>query len=327
MSRDNATIEEAWQIVDGTMSENFPQNQAESTRKSGKRNNRTNSPTKLVSSNSGCNTAGTATEAIVHPNRNENKQVQGHFSQKGSYREAAGYQKSPYSLTKSDYMLEKPQNNIVEKVHRLDVQKPQYIPRNNETRRKTCKETKRLDESLAKKSIELEELKRLQDEVLKENKILKNMQNDMAKELENLRQQVEERASMNYDEANLMGFSYLELKEATNNFDENFKIGEGGYGNVYKAVLHCTTVAIKVLHSRGNQGEREFYQEVITSNGSLITSSYFFFPFYHSFCHASTYFGTMDFVLVYKLCWISYLRPMLFRKQNKTSMLIFRLKS
>ncbi|XWS63226.1 hypothetical protein CRYUN_Cryun06bG0077600 [Craigia yunnanensis] len=33
-------------------------------------------------------------------------------------------------------------------------------------------------------------------------------------------------------------FKYKELKKATNNFDESMKLGEGGFGIVYKAVLH-----------------------------------------------------------------------------------------
>lgn len=155
------------------------------------------------------------------------------------------------------------------------------------------KETKRLEEKLAKKSTELEKLIEKHIEVLKENKVLRDVQHDMAIELEKLHQQIKERTSMNYDEANLMKFSYLDLKEATCNFNENLEIGKGGYGRVYKAVLHCTIVAIKVLHSGGNQGEREFYQEVNTSDGSLLFIL-FLFLCYHFFCHTSIYFPRMD---------------------------------
>lgn len=155
------------------------------------------------------------------------------------------------------------------------------------------KETKRLEEKLAKKSTELEKLIEKHNEVLKENKVLRDVQHDMAIELEKLHQQIKERTSMNYDEANLMKFSYLDLKEATCNFNESLEIGKGGYGRVYKAVLHCTIVAIKVLHSGGNQGEREFYQEVNTSDGSLLFIL-FLFLCYHFFCHTSIYFPRMD---------------------------------
>ena len=38
-----------------------------------------------------------------------------------------------------------------------------------------------------------------------------------------------------------------ELKEATNNFAEQNKIGEGGFGRVYKGYFRCTHLAIKLL--------------------------------------------------------------------------------
>ncbi|KAF3320252.1 putative carbohydrate esterase [Carex littledalei] len=38
------------------------------------------------------------------------------------------------------------------------------------------------------------------------------------------------------------------------NIEKNLKIGEGGYGSLYKAVLHNTTVALKVLKNGSNQG-------------------------------------------------------------------------
>lgn len=57
-------------------------------------------------------------------------------------------------------------------------------------------------------------------------------------------------------------FSLSEIKEATRNFDPSFKIGEGGYGSIYKGVLRYTPVAIKVLNPDSMQGPLEFKQEV-----------------------------------------------------------------
>ncbi|URE38546.1 U-box domain-containing protein [Musa troglodytarum] len=57
-------------------------------------------------------------------------------------------------------------------------------------------------------------------------------------------------------------FSYLELKQATQNFNNSLMIGEGGYGKVYKGFLRNTTVAIKMLHPESLQGQDEFHQEV-----------------------------------------------------------------
>ncbi|XP_020112520.1 U-box domain-containing protein 33-like [Ananas comosus] len=59
--------------------------------------------------------------------------------------------------------------------------------------------------------------------------------------------------------ANFAVFTYSELKQATNNFDESLKIGDGGRGSVYKGFLRSTTVAVKMLNSKG---ESEFNQEV-----------------------------------------------------------------
>ncbi|XP_027349803.1 U-box domain-containing protein 33 isoform X3 [Abrus precatorius] len=57
-------------------------------------------------------------------------------------------------------------------------------------------------------------------------------------------------------------FSFTEIKEATNNFNSSLKIGEGGYGSIFKGVLRHTEVAIKMLHSNSMQGPSEFQQEV-----------------------------------------------------------------
>ncbi|KAK7344370.1 hypothetical protein VNO77_13894 [Canavalia gladiata] len=57
--------------------------------------------------------------------------------------------------------------------------------------------------------------------------------------------------------------AYEELKEATNNFEPASVLGEGGFGRVFKGVLHDgTAVAIKRLTSGGQQGDKEFLVEV-----------------------------------------------------------------
>ncbi|KAI3441787.1 E3 ubiquitin ligase (RING-type E3 ubiquitin transferase) (Serine/threonine-protein kinase) [Psidium guajava] len=57
-------------------------------------------------------------------------------------------------------------------------------------------------------------------------------------------------------------FSFSEIEEATRNFHPSLKIGEGGYGSIYKGFLRHTPVAIKMLHSNSLQGPQEFQQEV-----------------------------------------------------------------
>ncbi|KAK8953930.1 U-box domain-containing protein 52 [Platanthera zijinensis] len=53
-----------------------------------------------------------------------------------------------------------------------------------------------------------------------------------------------------------------EIEVATNYFAENLRIGEGGYGPVYKCFLDHTCVAVKVLRPDAAQGRTQFQQEV-----------------------------------------------------------------
>ncbi|GMH13165.1 hypothetical protein Nepgr_015006 [Nepenthes gracilis] len=58
-------------------------------------------------------------------------------------------------------------------------------------------------------------------------------------------------------------FTYKDLELATDNFSEANVIGNARFGVVYRGILGDGTVAaIKVLHTRGKQGERAFRTEV-----------------------------------------------------------------
>ncbi|XP_062095686.1 probable leucine-rich repeat receptor-like serine/threonine-protein kinase At3g14840 isoform X2 [Humulus lupulus] len=58
-------------------------------------------------------------------------------------------------------------------------------------------------------------------------------------------------------------FTFRQIKAATNNFDATNKIGEGGFGSVYKGVLlDGTIITVKQLSSKSNQGNREFINEI-----------------------------------------------------------------
>eukprot|EP00253_Pinus_taeda_P006035 PITA_06035 len=60
-------------------------------------------------------------------------------------------------------------------------------------------------------------------------------------------------------------FSLTEMRIATKDFDDENKIGEGGFGTVYKGVLSDgKPMAVKKLSSRSNQGKQEFLNEVAT---------------------------------------------------------------
>ncbi|XP_045801006.1 probable leucine-rich repeat receptor-like serine/threonine-protein kinase At3g14840 isoform X1 [Trifolium pratense] len=58
-------------------------------------------------------------------------------------------------------------------------------------------------------------------------------------------------------------YTLRQIKAATNNFDISNKIGEGGFGPVYKGCLsNGTLIAVKQLSSKSRQGNREFLNEI-----------------------------------------------------------------
>ncbi|CAN7030098.1 unnamed protein product [Brassica oleracea var. botrytis] len=58
-------------------------------------------------------------------------------------------------------------------------------------------------------------------------------------------------------------FTWRQLQAATSNFDEANKLGEGGFGSVFKGELSDgTIIAVKQLSSKSCQGNREFVNEI-----------------------------------------------------------------
>ncbi|KAG0571064.1 hypothetical protein KC19_6G208400 [Ceratodon purpureus] len=63
-------------------------------------------------------------------------------------------------------------------------------------------------------------------------------------------------------------YSYKDIKLATNNFDKQNKIGEGGFGVVYKGeLLDGTVVAVKKLTMSSSQMLSEFLNEIVVISG------------------------------------------------------------
>ncbi|XP_037493498.1 probable LRR receptor-like serine/threonine-protein kinase At1g56140 [Jatropha curcas] len=75
-----------------------------------------------------------------------------------------------------------------------------------------------------------------------------------------------------YDDEELLGigarpytFSYTELKTATEDFSPANKLGEGGFGPVYKGVLNDgRVIAVKQLSVASHQGKSQFVTEIAT---------------------------------------------------------------
>ncbi|XP_037454496.1 U-box domain-containing protein 52-like [Triticum dicoccoides] len=57
-------------------------------------------------------------------------------------------------------------------------------------------------------------------------------------------------------------YTIEEIEAGTEHFSDSLKVGEGGYGPVYKGQLDHTPVAIKVLRPDAAQGKAQFQQEV-----------------------------------------------------------------
>lgn len=58
-------------------------------------------------------------------------------------------------------------------------------------------------------------------------------------------------------------FTFRELLQATNNFNDSAQVGRGGYGKVYRGILGSgTTVAVKRAEEGSLQGKCEFLTEI-----------------------------------------------------------------
>ncbi|KAJ4737108.1 U-box domain-containing protein kinase family protein [Rhynchospora pubera] len=114
--------------------------------------------------------------------------------------------------------------------------------------------------------------KELQDKLLglqpliqslkEENDSLQHERENALKKLEENMQATRKMVSTVPSDFSTNEFSYEELIAATRGFAEEMKIGEGGFGIVYRGLLRNTPVAVKVLDWDGMHQTSEFHQEV-----------------------------------------------------------------
>ncbi|KAK7274412.1 hypothetical protein RIF29_15498 [Crotalaria pallida] len=107
-------------------------------------------------------------------------------------------------------------------------------------------------------------VKELEEKILFAVDLLQNYKNERdnaLREVEELRRKQGESSGTHVLQF-FSEFPFLEIQEATSNFNPSLKIGEGGYGSIFKGILRHTEVAIKVLHPDSRQGPSEFQQEV-----------------------------------------------------------------
>ncbi|KAM1200636.1 hypothetical protein ACFX2I_016892 [Malus domestica] len=84
-------------------------------------------------------------------------------------------------------------------------------------------------------------------------------------EMKALKEQEEKKKALDalqHSDVRYRRYSIEEIEAATEFFTESRKIGEGGYGPVYRCYLDHTPVAVKVLRPDAAQGRSQFNQEV-----------------------------------------------------------------
>ncbi|KAL9264361.1 U-box domain-containing protein [Drosera capensis] len=126
-----------------------------------------------------------------------------------------------------------------------------------------------LENELEQSSLQIKELEEkmlsvvdLLQQYKTEREELQVERDNALREAVELREQLENQPSSSNTRQYFATFSLLELEEATDGFNPSSKIGEGGYGSIYKGPLRHTEVAIKMPHPDTKQGYLEFYQEV-----------------------------------------------------------------
>ncbi|CAN6179926.1 unnamed protein product [Urochloa humidicola] len=130
------------------------------------------------------------------------------------------------------------------------------------------KEKREVEERLNKEKALLEKEKfHIFNELQKSNQQKAELGNKLLQTnslLEQLQQQQGERKRdfISAAEVSSTEFSYSEIQEAANYFDESMEIGHGGCASVYKGFIRHTPVAIKKFNRKGIVGEREFNDEV-----------------------------------------------------------------
>ncbi|KAG6766613.1 hypothetical protein POTOM_027780 [Populus tomentosa] len=85
---------------------------------------------------------------------------------------------------------------------------------------------------------------------------------NIEKALKEAAQTKKSKGNLSYNDIRYRRYAIEEIEEATQYFSESKKIGEGGYGPVYKCYLDHTPVAVKVLRPDAAQGRSQFQREV-----------------------------------------------------------------
>ncbi|TVU02912.1 hypothetical protein EJB05_51563 [Eragrostis curvula] len=147
--------------------------------------------------------------------------------------------------------LKQDRDNIINKLIKVSEQKATLEQRVNEY----GDIVKDLEDVLAAKRSFI-------DSQLLEYEQMKRERDNALRDADELRKEKEKAVSCS-DLTWITEFSFSELKQATENFSDTMKVGEGGFGRVYKGLLRNTRVAVKMLRSQNLQGQSQFQQEIV----------------------------------------------------------------
>lgn len=112
------------------------------------------------------------------------------------------------------------------------------------------------------KAMELQKWKLEEQQKIEESRVTEDSDDKQnTKSTESQRKANTETLFSQYD-TRYRKYSIEEIEEATEYFSATRRIGEGGYGPVYKCHLDHTPVAVKVLRPDAAQGRSQFQQEV-----------------------------------------------------------------
>ncbi|XP_022924425.1 U-box domain-containing protein 33-like [Cucurbita moschata] len=190
---------------------------------------------------------------------------------------------------------EKETLNALRRVKAAEVLYSEERKQRKEVEQELVKENAKLESIKTKLNEEMEELRMAQDqkaslerELLESDLTAKELEERILSAVELLQSYKREREELEIQRDNALReadelrrrnqstrrslpqffteFPFSEIEEATQNFDPSLKIGEEGYGSIYRGVLRHMMVAIKILHSDSSQGPSEFQQEVDVSS-------------------------------------------------------------
>ncbi|XP_076936891.1 U-box domain-containing protein 51-like [Bidens hawaiensis] len=111
------------------------------------------------------------------------------------------------------------------------------------------------------KAMELQKWKLAEEHKVEDLRVTEESENENTKSTEAQRKADAETSFSLYD-SRYRRYTIEEIEEATEYFSTERRIGEGGYGPVYKCHLDHTQVAVKVLRPDAAEGKAQFQQEV-----------------------------------------------------------------